>query len=125
MQLIRRGIDMKYLTKNYALIISRQKLFDEQSKYLPHITYESLQIMVVLYLSDEGAVPRKVMQKFLKMNGSQLTRTNQALIKAGLIYYEVDINDHRLKLVRLTALGFYIRKLYFASWHPELLEDDK
>jgi DNA-binding MarR family transcriptional regulator len=115
---------MEYFTKNHALIMLRQKLFDEQAKYLPHITYETLQIMAMLYLSDEGAVPRKVLQKFLKMNGSQLTRTNQALIKAGFIYYEVDINDHRLKLVRLTALGFSIRKLYFESWHPELPEDD-
>jgi DNA-binding MarR family transcriptional regulator len=113
---------MKYLTKNLGVLVRRQKLFDEQAKYLPHITYESLQIMVVLYLSDEGAVPRKVMQKFLKMNGSQLTRTNQALIKAGLIYYEVDINDHRLKLMRLTALGLSLRKLYFEFWHPELLD---
>jgi DNA-binding MarR family transcriptional regulator len=115
---------MEYFTKNHALIMLRQKLFDEQAKYLPHITYESLQILGVLYLSDEGAVPRKVMQKFLKMNGSQLTRTNQALIKAGLIYYEVDINDHRLKLMRLTALGLQMRELYFESRHPELPEQD-
>lgn len=116
---------MEYFAKNRALLMHRQKLFEEQSKYLPHITYETIQILGVIYLSDEGVVPRKVMQKFLKMNGSQLTRTNQALIKAGLIYYEVDINDHRLKLMRLTALGFSIRKRYFESWHPELLEDDK
>ena len=31
----------------------RQKLFDEQAKYLPHITYETIQILGVLYLSDE------------------------------------------------------------------------
>ena len=114
-----------YTKKNHALIMLRQKLYDEQAKYLPHITYETIQILGVLYLSDEGAVPRKVMQKILKMNGSQLTRTNQALIKAGFIYYEVDINDHRLKLMRLTALGFSLRKLYFEAWHPELQEQDE
>ena len=116
---------MEYFAKNCALLMHRQKLFEEQSKYLPHITYETIQILGVLYLSDNGVVPRKVLQKFLKMNGSQLTRTNQALIKAGLIYYEVDINDHRLKLMRLTALGFSLRKLYFEAWHPELPEQSE
>ena len=114
-----------YTQKYHALIIKRQKLFDEQAKYLPHITYETIQIMALLYMSDDGAVPRKVMQKFLKMNGSQLTRTNQALIKAGFIYYEVDINDHRLKLMRLTALGLQMRELYFETWHPELTKQSE
>ena len=96
----------------------RQKIYDEQSKYLPHITYESEQIMAMLYLSDEGAVPRKVLQKVLNLNGSCLTRTTQALIKAGFIYYEVDINDHRLKLIRLTALGLQMRELYLELMQP-------
>ena len=116
---------MEYFAKNCALLMHRQKLFEEQSKYLPHITYETIQIMGVLYLSDNGVVPRKVLQKFLKMNGSQLTRTNQALLKAGLIYYEVDINDHRLKLVRLTALGLQMRERYLGIWHPELTKQSE
>ena len=113
---------MKYFTKNVSVIIKNQKMLSEHGKYLPHITYEAIEILVLLYLSDEGAVPRKVLQKFLKMNGSQLTRTNQALIKAGLIYYEVDINDHRLKLVRLTALGLQMREIYLEIWIPK--QDD-
>ena len=108
-----------YTKKNHALIIKNQKMFSEHAKYLPHITYEALEILGLLYMSDEGAVPRKVLQKFLKMNGSQLTRTNQALSKAGFIYYEVDINDHRLKLVCLTALGLQMRAIYLELWIPK------
>ena len=35
---------MEYFAKNRALLMHRQKLFEEQSKYLPHITYETIQI---------------------------------------------------------------------------------
>ena len=109
---------MEYFNNYYPQIIKRQKLFDAQAKYLPHITYEPYQIMVMLYLSDRGAVPRKVLQKVLNLNGSCLTRSTQALIKAGFIYYEVDINDLRLKLIRLTALGLQMRELYLDVWIP-------
>ena len=105
-----------YTQKNHALILHRKKSFDEHARYLPNPTYEAMNVMQLLYLSDEGAIPRKVLQKFLKMNGSQLTRTNQALIKAGFIYYEVDINDHRLKLARLTALGLQLRTQWLDAY---------
>ena len=109
---------MEYFEKNHGELVKRQRVYIEHGKYLEQPTFDNMGILQLLYLSDEGVVPLKLLRKLLKMNGSQLTRAAQSLIKAGFIYYELDDKDHRLKLIRLTALGVSLRQIYLDAIIP-------
>lgn len=105
---------MEYFDKRELLLRSTLELNSLIRENLNNPNLDAIQAMLILSISDEGAMSQSLLRSLLNISGTRATRAIKALTKAGLITNcTKEPTDKRCSIIELTAKGHELRSRYF------------